>query len=539
MREFKMYICIIFICIANSLAANVRVDPLVDTKLGLIRGLRADDGDYSMFLGIPYATVRHDNPFADALPHEPFGDVFEAYNDSAVCPQAERLADGIVGTLDCLRLNIFVPNSANSHNRVPVLFYIHGGAFSGGSSQRAEFGPKYLVRHDIILITINYRLGPYGFMCLDNPEVTGNQGLKDQFLALKWVQENIAQFGGDSRKISIFGESAGAMSVDFHIHSSREKIFRSAILDSGNSLVATFSEPDKNAPLKLAQYLGLETDDMDDAISFLANSDTNSVILASVALNFDFKPCVEQEFDNVDRFVTQNWINATLPKIRNTPILIGFNSQEELMQNTYHDNVIRDKLAITFDVDDEAFDGMEEIVRHFYIGDEPITEQVRWDILNFHSDFKFNHPTIRTVRKYVENGASEVYQFLFSYVGERNLAFQSDIIKEEAAHGDELAYLFDMSAIPNPTAEDQLVIDRMTTLWTNFVKYSDPTPELTDLITTKWTPITEGSSQNYLEISSELSAKTRPYSSRMTFWYLFYKINHRLQRVYPGNNIVV
>ncbi|XP_013200356.2 juvenile hormone esterase [Amyelois transitella] len=544
MWDFKK-ICFIFSICILSVVADLRIDPLVNTKLGLIRGLRASDGDYSMFMGIPFAKVRQDNPFADALPQEPFDGIFEAYDDSAICPQIEEFENTVTGTLDCLHLNIYVPNSANSRNRLPVLVWIYGGGFSIGFSGRYLYGPKFIVRHDVILVTINYRLGPYGFMCLDHPEVPGNQGLKDQLLALRWIKDNIESFGGDTNKITIFGESAGGMAVDFHIHSSHERVFNKAIIHSGTSLTPTFPDPVKNAPLILAEYLGLETNDIDDAISFLANFDTNSVILAASALDLVFKPCVEQEYENVDGFITQNWINLPIPKVRNLPLLIGFNSQEELStygfeRAQFYDNLIREKLAVGFDVDDPEFDGMEKIVRHFYLGDEPITENVRWEIINFQSDYRFGHPTLRTINKYVENGAGDIFQYVFSYVGERNFAkYLNNITIGEAAHADELGYLFDMSFWTNvPNAQDQLVVDRMTTMWTNFVKYSDPTPEITELLTTKWTPITQGSSHHYLEINSELSAKTRPYTDRMTFWDLFYKANYNLQRIYPGNNVV-
>ncbi|XP_053600204.1 juvenile hormone esterase-like [Plodia interpunctella] len=542
MGSCKVIIFLFYILFAN-VFADLRIDPLVDTNVGLIRGLRAIDGDYSMFMGIPFAKVRPENPFGDAIPHERFDDVFEAFDDSAICPQIEEFNQTVTGNLDCLHLNIYVPNSASSRNRLPVLIWVYGGGFSIGFSGRYLYGPKYIVRHDVILVTINYRLGPYGFMCLDTADVPGNQGLKDQLLALRWVKHNIEAFGGDSNKITAFGESAGGIAVDFHLLSPHELLFNQVILNSGTTLLPTFYEPIKNAPIILAQYLGLDTDDMDEAISFLANLDTNSVITAAAALNLEFKTCVEQEFDNVDRFITQNWINAPVPKVRNMPVLIGFNNQELLTTYgletaTFYDDLIKYKLSIGFDVDNEEFEGMEELVRQFYIGDESITDKVRYEIIDFESDYKFNHPTFRSIKKYIENGAGNIFNYVFSYAGGRNFAKHlNNITFGGAAHADELGYLFDMSFWKQISDEDQLIVDLMTTMWTNFVKHGDPTPELSDLLTTKWTPITEGSPHHYLEIDRELHAKTRPFSSRMTFWDLFYKMNHNLQRIYPGYNV--
>ncbi|CAB3241200.1 unnamed protein product [Arctia plantaginis] len=117
------------------LQSQLRIDPLVQTSVGLIKGLRADDGDYSMFLGIPFGQVDVNNPFGVAKPYPAFENTFEAFNDSTVCPQVEEFKDTLAGSLDCLNLNIFVPDSATSLNRLPVFFWIYGGGFINGSDQ--------------------------------------------------------------------------------------------------------------------------------------------------------------------------------------------------------------------------------------------------------------------------------------------------------------------------------------------------------------------------------------------------------------------
>lgn len=105
------------------------------------------------------------------------------------------------------------------------MIHIHGGGFSIGFAGRFAYGPSFLVKHDVILVTLNYRLGPYGFMCLHTPEVPGNQGLKDQLIALRWIRDNIESFGGDANVITVLGGSAGARSIDLHLLSRHEKLF--------------------------------------------------------------------------------------------------------------------------------------------------------------------------------------------------------------------------------------------------------------------------------------------------------------------------
>lgn len=122
-------------------------------------------------------------------------------------------AAAVKGNEDCLYLNIYRPND-QSLNNMDVIFYIHGGAFmfnNGGSNQ-----PIYLLDKDVVLISINYRLGPLGFLSLEDKVLPGNNGLKDQALALKWVKANIHYFGGNPNSITITGMSAGSASVHLH-----------------------------------------------------------------------------------------------------------------------------------------------------------------------------------------------------------------------------------------------------------------------------------------------------------------------------------
>ena len=139
---------------------------------------------------------------------------------------------------DCLFLNIRTPEAVTPDSRLPVLVYIHGGGFTGGCGHEKHFDGPVWAKKGVISVTINYRLGPMGFLCL--PELkeeaghTGNYGLYDQITAIRWVKENISAFGGDSEKITIMGQSAGAMSVQ-HLCSTdyTDGLFRSAVMSSG------------------------------------------------------------------------------------------------------------------------------------------------------------------------------------------------------------------------------------------------------------------------------------------------------------------
>ena len=106
---------------------------------------------------------------------------------------------------------------------MPVIIWIHGGAFCIGSADYRAYGPDYILEHDIVMVGINYRLGPLGFFCLENDAAPGNLGMHDQVAAMKWVKNHIVNFGGDPANVTLMGESAGAMSIFLHLVSPLSK----------------------------------------------------------------------------------------------------------------------------------------------------------------------------------------------------------------------------------------------------------------------------------------------------------------------------
>ena len=142
---------------------------------------------------------------------------------------------------DCLFLNVFAPDTAKEGDKLPVLIYIHGGGFTGGCGHEKHFDVPVWPTKGVIGVTLNYRLGPLGFVCLpqlkEEAGHTGNYGLFDQLTAIQWVRDNIAAFGGDPECITIMGQSAGAMSVQQHSMSPLSKgLFQRAVMSSGGGI---------------------------------------------------------------------------------------------------------------------------------------------------------------------------------------------------------------------------------------------------------------------------------------------------------------
>jgi carboxylesterase type B len=159
-------------------------------------------------------------------------------SQQGVCPQLD-IGNNPIGEEDCLKLNVYVPDIVE--DLMPVMVWIYGGGLETGSNNFGDYGPLRFLDKGILVVTIKYRLGPFGFLSLGTDIVPGNAGLLDQVLALKWVQDNIASFNGDSDKVTVFGESAGSASVAYHLLSPRSKrLFQRGIFQSGTALAITW-----------------------------------------------------------------------------------------------------------------------------------------------------------------------------------------------------------------------------------------------------------------------------------------------------------
>ncbi|KAH7981088.1 hypothetical protein HPB49_021433 [Dermacentor silvarum] len=186
---------------------------------GVLRGrvLRTPSGrGLVAFLGVPYAAAPL-GPlrFKPPVIHPGWSSVLDATAFRSACPQFDYRGR-IVGNEDCLFLNIYTPGYRNGQTpSYPVMVFVHGGNFETGAS--SQYGPQKLVDKDVVVVTINYRLGILGFLSTGDSVCPGNLGLLDQNLALKWVRDNVGHFGGDPSQVTLFGQGSGAVSVFLHI----------------------------------------------------------------------------------------------------------------------------------------------------------------------------------------------------------------------------------------------------------------------------------------------------------------------------------
>lgn len=237
--------------------------PVVQTRFGPVCGSQYDFG--TRFLGIPYAAPPvGDLRFAAARPHEPWTDLFDATQHGPTAPYqlpefaaldlAPLVGTGWIPGDDYLNLNIWTPSTDAS--ALPVLVFIHGGAWTGGSGAAPVHDGAAFARDGVVCVTINYRLGIDGFLPI--PGVPTNLGLRDMIAALEWIQREIEAFGGDPANVTVAGESAGAMSIaDLVVSPLAKGLFRRAIIQSGHGSMVRTIETNRKVVDKLAKILGV------------------------------------------------------------------------------------------------------------------------------------------------------------------------------------------------------------------------------------------------------------------------------------------
>lgn len=226
------------------------------------------------------------------------------------------------------------------------MVFIYGGGFQIGEATRDMYGPDFFMSKDVVLVTVSYRLGAFGFLSLDDPalNVPGNAGLKDQILSLRWVKENIAFFGGDPNNVTLFGESAGGASTHYCMLSKQSKgLIHKGIVMSGSVLCPWAKPPRNNWAYRLAAALGYAgaEDKAADILAFLQKSSAADIVKATPSVLkkddkhhrvlFGFGPVVEP-YDSEDCIICEDpWELMKTTWSNEIPMMIGGTSFEGLL----------------------------------------------------------------------------------------------------------------------------------------------------------------------------------------------------------------
>ncbi|XP_050094048.1 uncharacterized protein LOC126576786 [Anopheles aquasalis] len=537
-------------------------DPVVELGPGQIVGRKKvlpNGTEYYSYQGVPYAHPPvGELRFKPPVPLEKFTEEpLQCGEERGICLATFYLPPSAPGTEDCLYLNVYTPSAPGNRGAPlkPVMVWIHGGGFYTGSGNTDFYGPEPLLQHDVILVTFNYRLGPLGFLALPAVGVYGNQGLKDQQLALKWVHDNIAQFGGDPSNVTLFGESAGGASVHLHyLTEGSRKYFHKAIAQSGTMLCpwALQYQPEHKAR-RLAALLGYTGEDDAGVLETLQNASVEDLVANSTRA-FDeaetttyllspFIPVIEDAASE-DPIIPHR--SEELLKQANTvtiPLISGVTSAEGI---AFHATIspklaeIAANLSMVMPLDlavphDQSSDVHEE-VRQFYFQDQAIDETNISKLLELLGDVTFNFPVYAAavLQSRYQPGAPQ-YFYRFGYETELNQGRVHVNVPDGlpgAAHADELAYLFSGSAFKvqlEPDSASAQARDLVSRLWTNFAKFGNPTPdEQVGTLGFQWAPVVPTAEEPFqlhaLELTNDaVTMIENPFAERMQFWKSLYE----------------
>ncbi|CAH1102370.1 unnamed protein product [Psylliodes chrysocephalus] len=528
--------------------------PQVKISDGVLNGAyltTRNNRKFSGFNGIPFAKPPvGELRFQAPLPNDPWSGEKNSTGVHAECPQRDvyRRSNIISGDEDCLYLNVYTPKLSNFENDpLPVMVWFHGGGLLCGGGNSYWYGPDILLDRDVVLVTTNYRLGPLGFLATGDDIVPGNNGLKDQNMALKWVKKNIKKFGGDVNKITLFGESAGGVSSNYHMISPLSKgLFNNAILQSGTTLCGwSLGENDetiKNSH-KLARALNCPTESSEDMVKCLRKVDARTFVELDEIFKFwdydpmiPFKPVVEPKSAK-DPFLPDHPLNIIKSgKSMDVPIIIGVTSEDGgLKAAGYKNENLLVEFAERFDeivpvslfydrTETEAdADKITKKIKKFYFGDKKIQDSIK-DVVDLYTDGWFFKCSDDVARLYAKHYKQPVYFYLFGYQGSSSFSkvFGGGNEHYGTVHADDLQYLYPVGdgLFPDvpPTEDDKRMAEIFTTLWTNFAKTGNPTPQATKLIPNKWEPYTLKNEEYYQIDNAVLETRKHVLKERAEFW---------------------
>lgn len=416
--------------------------------------------------------------------------IWDAKSPGNSCIQYDPIfVKKVYGTEDCLFINVYVPK-VTQLVALPVMVFIHGGGFQGGDGSPNVVGPEYFMESGVILVTINYRVGLFGFMSLNTEDVPGNAGLKDQSFALKWVQENILNFGGDPNRVTIFGESSGSASVQYHILSPMSKgLFGGAIMESGSCLSPwSLDKHPEIIAQAVTTFLKMPKDTVDVG-KFLRTIPEHDLLTAQTSQNIFVTPTLEKIFPNVIPFMTispQEIMNSG--QFNKVPTISGLNTYEGLIFRIKgfsfpdKENAIKNKqipdvkhfvpVELIEKYGENGTDQIVDKIKEFYF---PTPDNLSDNYTNLLSDYMIIKDTVISVKLFAKY-SSPAFFYKFSYDGSKNfLRLIANLRYTGSAHTDELAYLFDVKLegvdkIPL-TQPDELITQQLLQMWTNFAKF--------------------------------------------------------------------
>jgi para-nitrobenzyl esterase len=522
----------VFVCICANAQSNN--NPVVKTANGLLEGV--NESGIRVFRGIPFAAP----PVGNLRWREP-----QAVKDWSGVRKADKFgpramqlpifgdmsfrSDGV--SEDCLYLNVWTP-SKDGKEKLPVLVYFYGGGFMAGDGSEPRYDGESMARRGIVSVTVNYRLGVFGFLSL--PELTkesphhasGNYGLLDQSAALRWVKTNIAAFGGDPEKITIAGESAGSFSVSAQMASPlSKKLIAGAIGESGSLLgenpTASLEEAEKSG-LSWAKSINK------NSLAELRAMSAEDALKATANTGFGkFPVCVDGYF-----FPKSPLEIFNSGEQAHVPLLVGWNSQEMVYQMVLGSN--KPNLENYENALKKLYgEKTEEAMKAYHAAEDAEVEQAVTDLA---SDRFIGYSTWKWSDVQSKTGGKQVYRYLYARprpemrteMGNARAGLAGGIIKDTsnktpktppakgAVHSAEIEYALGnlpTNRVYDWQPEDYKVSEIMQAYFANFIKTGNPN----GIGVPEWPAVNKNQPATFMHIDVNTRAETEKHRERYLF----------------------
>jgi len=518
----------VLITVLLSSAALAAITDPVRVEQGLLAGTSGSSADVRVYRGIPFAAPPvGDLRWKAPQPAAKWQGVRQAAEFSNACwqtpyPAAAAIYQANLPPLseDCLYLNIWT-TAKSAKDRLPVMVWIHGGGFTRGFAGTRAYDGEALARKGAVIVTINYRLGIFGFFAHpalsaeSGHHASGNYALLDQIAALQWVQKNIAAFGGDPTRVTIFGESAGSWAVNVLMASPLAKgLFQRAIGESGGSFspMKTLAEAEKEGE-KLAASIAPAP--VADAKTEAGDKPTSPSILKMLRAEPAEELLKSSETETV-RAIVDGWVLpedvATVfaqGRQNDVPLIVGYNADEgtTLAPQAANLNV----MMFTGGVYQRYGSLADAFLKIYPAGSD---EQA---ISSFYSAFRdqlFGWEMRAWARMATKSGHQPAYLYYFS---RRPPGPQSARLR--AFHASEIAYVFGTFVWPFPWEDtDKKLSDAMTSYWVNFAATGNPNGGRL----TKW-PVYSGKDDQALEFGDQIAVRSEVNKTGLDFFDGYYQ----------------
>ncbi|XP_075432500.1 fatty acyl-CoA hydrolase precursor, medium chain-like isoform X2 [Ascaphus truei] len=516
-------------------------NPLVTTKYGDLQGkmLKAEGTEKGVhaFLGIPFAKppvgpLR----FSAPQPAEPWNSVREASEQPPVCLQDKSALEVMKEFLrveielppvseDCLFLNVYTPADRKKESKLPVMAFIHGGGLTMGGAFMFP-GTALSAHENVVIVGLQYRLGILGFFSTGDAKAPGNFGMLDQVAALQWVQENIEDFGGDPQSVTIFGESAGGVSVSALVLSPLSKgLFHKAISESGVALMPGFvvSKPELAFVRNhIANISGCESPEAAVVLDCLKKKTEEEIVKITANMKLPVIPaCVDGVFfpKSAEEILVSKESNRV-------PFMTGVTNQEcgylipKIVNITGFEEGMDKDTVLTVLQTMPLMGSIGEflpLIMDEYFGGTNDPHEIRNRFLDLCGDFVFVIPALRTA-KYHRDSDLPVYLYEFQHRPSIFDDSKPDFVK--ADHGDELLFVMgapflskdDAVFIGHTTDKEKALSKTVMKYWANFARHGNPNgPGLAE-----WPKYDDD--EDYLEINLKIQSAKKLKEKRFKFW---------------------